>query len=416
MRNSSVGGSRILQGVFSKAGFSVISQWFSRLVILGLLASFAAFAAEEPDTQYLRVYNLSDQGDSFLAKGQTNQAKAKYQQALNALIELKQDRPNWNTQVVTFRLNDLREKLASFEKRAPAPAPQTQPSKSEAKPQTSSSSGFKLLDAGAEPRKPLRLHVKAGDKQNTSLTVKLSADMQANNVQTQALKLPSIIMDMETVVTNVASNGDITYAVRMTAIRTADDAGSVPGLGDALKSGFSAANGVTTLITLTDRGANKGASFQLPSGSDPKMKQAMDQATEQIKSLSGLSVPFPEEPVGKGARWQFAIPIKAEGINVTPTATFELVSLEGDRYTMKVTLAAQLTNQRIPLSAPPGARIDIAKLNASSTGTISSDLTRLMPASANFDAHIDLQAAMTMGNQKQPMNLRATLGAGLESK
>ena len=120
--------------------------------------------------------------------------------------------------------------------------------------------------------------------------------------------------------------------------------------------------------------------------------------------------------MGKGARWRLAIPIKAEGVNVTPTVTFDLVSLDGDRYTLKLTLAAQMANQRIQLSQPPGAKMDVTRVSAAGTGTISSDLNQLLPASANLDAHIDVQMAMNAGNQRQAMSMKGTLGLGLESK
>ena len=78
--------------------------WFGWAVCV-LLAVAASLYAEGPDERYLRLYAVIDQADALSQSGETNSAKAKYREAQNGLLQLKQDHPTWNTRVVVYRLN-----------------------------------------------------------------------------------------------------------------------------------------------------------------------------------------------------------------------------------------------------------------------------------------------------------------------
>ena len=70
----------------------------------------------------------------------------------------------------------------------------------------------------------------------------------------------------------------------------------------------------------------------MPPGADAQTRQLMDQMKD---SFSSVAAPLPEEAVGPGARWEVKMPIKSQGMTIDQTATYELVSLEGERLTTK---------------------------------------------------------------------------------
>src|SRR5205807_2705395 len=84
------------------------------LVLMALLAAASAALAQAPDDQYVRIYNLIQEGDSLKNGGQTSQAMAKYLEAQTGLQRFQRGYPEWNVQVVGFRLNYLAAKISEL--------------------------------------------------------------------------------------------------------------------------------------------------------------------------------------------------------------------------------------------------------------------------------------------------------------
>jgi cytochrome c-type biogenesis protein CcmH/NrfG len=84
------------------------------LVLMALLATASATLAQGPDDQYVRIYNLIQEADSLKGGGQTSQAMAKYLEAQTSLQRFQRGYPEWNTQVVGFRLSYLAGKIAEL--------------------------------------------------------------------------------------------------------------------------------------------------------------------------------------------------------------------------------------------------------------------------------------------------------------
>jgi len=93
------------------------------LVLMVLLATASAALAQGPDDQYVRIYNLIQEGDLLNSGGQKSQAMAKYLEAQAGLQRFQRGYPEWNVQVVGFRLNYLAGKIAEVSPRGTVPRP-----------------------------------------------------------------------------------------------------------------------------------------------------------------------------------------------------------------------------------------------------------------------------------------------------
>src|ERR1044071_904583 len=78
-----------------------------------LLVSSLAAHAEGPDDQYVQIYNVIQEADTLESKGEINQALAKYLEAQTALRRFQRGYPEWNPQVIKFRLDYIDEKVAA---------------------------------------------------------------------------------------------------------------------------------------------------------------------------------------------------------------------------------------------------------------------------------------------------------------
>jgi Flp pilus assembly protein TadD len=98
------------------------------LVIVGFLVWLPQVRAQQgPDDLYLKIYYAVKEGDSLAQKDQPAQALAKYKEAQGALQAFQKGYPEWNSEVVKFRLNYLASKIAALAPQAVPPASKPAP-------------------------------------------------------------------------------------------------------------------------------------------------------------------------------------------------------------------------------------------------------------------------------------------------
>ena len=92
-------------------------------VVLILSLSLPARAQENPDDQYLIIYALMQQADTFDNSGEPRRALDDYVQAQNDLERFHAAFPDWNPRIVNFRLDYLADKIAEMTAKLPSPNP-----------------------------------------------------------------------------------------------------------------------------------------------------------------------------------------------------------------------------------------------------------------------------------------------------
>ena len=99
-------------------------------VIVALLAVLCGARAQGPDDQYIQIYNLIQEADAFSNTDQPSRALTRYLEAQALLQKLQKVYPDWNTRVVSFRMNYLAGRVAAMQARVPpveAPAVTARP-------------------------------------------------------------------------------------------------------------------------------------------------------------------------------------------------------------------------------------------------------------------------------------------------
>lgn len=94
------------------------------------LALAGAASAAGPEDEYLDIYNEILQGDALQQNGHPAAAAIQFRQAQTALQQLQAAHTNWNTDVVSFRLEYLAQQLQNLAKYLPptnAPSPVAAP-------------------------------------------------------------------------------------------------------------------------------------------------------------------------------------------------------------------------------------------------------------------------------------------------
>lgn len=392
--------------------FKFGGQWGYRclraVTCLAAVVLWTAVAqAEGPDDQYLQIYKTIEKGDALAEAGKADQARTNYWQAQAALLQFQRENPTWSPKLVTRRIAMLREKLS-----APAQTATTvsAPGETTAK---GAASEVKLLEPGAEPRKALRLHPVAGEKQRVEITLKMSTLSQTGTNKLPAMQLPTVTLTVETAVRKVGENGEISFEMTLQDAVVSDDPAGIAQVGEALKKVFAGAKGASGSGLITSRGFSRGVELRVPSGGDFQSGQLLEELKQFFVQLMP---PLPEEAVGIGAKWQVKMPIQSKGVTLNQSATYELVSLEGDQLGTKYTLLQDAANQKIHVPNAPAQDRDLVKTTSRNTGERGLDLTKLMPISGTSEVHVETAVAFPVKNQKRVVTSKVDVQLSLESK
>ena len=240
-----------------------------------------------------------------------------------------------------------------------------------------------LLSAGAQPRQALRFKPAVNTIETTTITLNTAMEMSIPGMTTPSLtKLPSTLMKMETVVTQVDPNGDIHYKFRYTDADMTSDASIPAGVLNTARAQVKKMVGLSGVFVMDDRGNTKSTSLSIPKGVDAATRQMLEQS---FQSLEQLSAPLPEAAVGVGAQWKTLLPAKIYGMTINQTGTYELVSLKDGVATLKVGIKQQAQDQKLAIPRmPKGANVTLKSLNTTGQGEIKVRLDRLLPSVATL--------------------------------
>ena len=394
-----------------KRPLSGTPRLYFALLIISFLAALCPVHAEDPEGEYVQIFDTIQQKNMLKKNEQTNTTLAKYRDAQVALTKYQRSYPDKHAKVISYRLNYVSSQIATL-----APQTSNAGSSNESSGGKSASTGstqVKLLEPGAEPRKELRFHPKPGDKQSMLMTMKMGMAAKIGDADAPPMKLPVMKLAMDSSIKDVASNGDITYEIVVSDAGIVEDPEVIAQVAEAMKNALNGMKGLGGKGIITSRGINKGTDIKAPEGADPQVAQYVEQMKE---TMSRVASPLPEEPVGAGAKWEVTMPIKSQGMTFNQKATYELASVDGDRAAVKTTVTQTASNQKIQNPMMPGTKVDLSKMTGNGTGEVSLDFTQILPPEASVEYHQDMTMNISNAGQKQNMNMKLDLTLHIESK
>lgn len=255
----------------------------------------------------------------------------------------------------------------------------------------------KLLDAGVEPRRPLRIRPVFGSTIETVMEGRIRLDTQIDGQSVSMGPAPGFRMLLVQRVDRVQPNGTAQFAMTYTAVGAVGGPGIDPALVAEVNAAIGDLEGLTGSAEVDARGQVQRASFDTGQVSDPVAKSLLDSVSSQVRNLSA---PFPYEPVGVGARWTVEDQATLVGITMDSTATYTLTAREGDSYELGVTGTATATSQTIAFPGmPKGAEATVSRFEVRTTGTAAGDVGDILPSTSQMSAEGDIVIRVTEGGQ-----------------
>ena len=384
---------------------------FAGLVVAILLGGLLSVRAEEPDTKYMRSYYAIEKADALAKKGLTNEAKAKYLEAQAVLKDIKAISPTYNSKAVAFRLSYVTERIETLSK---PPAPPDVPGTGDTKSVVGGSapaSGVevKLLSAGNEPRKALRLAPKAGDLQKALMTLQMSMGPGGGEL----MKIPAIKIAFQVETKSVTPEGDINDEILIEDVTLDEASGGAPQMAEAMKAALGTVKGMVVANTISDRGASKKVEVKYPAGADPTARQSMEQMKD---SFLNAQVVLPEEAVGPDAKWEIKQKIKTQGMTIDQKVTQHLVAVEENVLTIESVIEQSAANQKVANPAMPQLKVDLTKLTGSSKGQMTVDLSKILPTAATIDGGAEMLMSTGSGAQAASMTMKTEANIKIEAQ
>ena len=235
--------------------------------------------------------------------------------------------------------------------------------------------GVDLLDAGEEPRAPLRLALEEGTELATTMVLEEEplagdgGDAAAPQAQTTSLDLTV------TVVETSAEESVLDLAIDEAR---PEDGVDIP---EGEPDPFAAVQGASVLLTVDER--NRQRDLRL---ADEEIDPVAAQVLQQIQpQLIALLAPFPDEDVGVGAVWESVV--EQEGIR--ERTTVELRSRDEDDYGLDLDVVLETPEGEVPVpGSQPDQELTFTELDSSGTGELEGDLTLPFPTSGRLETEL----------------------------
>ena len=81
-------------------------KYYAALALFLLVAGLAsAQAQQDPDDNYIAIYGLIQQADTFVSSGRAESALTLYTDVQKELLGFQKSFPAWNPKIINFRLN-----------------------------------------------------------------------------------------------------------------------------------------------------------------------------------------------------------------------------------------------------------------------------------------------------------------------
>jgi len=252
-----------------------------------------------------------------------------------------------------------------------------------------------VIDAGTAPRRALRYKLVAGASESVTMRQKMSMSIEMGGMALPSQELPGTLVTTQVAVSGVAADGSASVTQEIVNVDVETD-GADPMIVDAMRPQLTAMKGVTMGYTISPTG--QISKLEFGAGVTAAL-QAM-----QLASKDQISVAFPTEAVGTGARWKAARPVTQNGMTIMQDVEYLVLSLGADSMVLEMSITQSAKDQVMdPAAMPPGASAKLRTLDGKGTSTMTIRFDRVQP-SMEMKMNIKMAIDLEMGGQSNAMN------------
>jgi hypothetical protein len=232
-------------------------------------------------------------------------------------------------------------------------------------------------DTGDSPRAELRYVLAEGTTQQSRLVLNTRVTQQLGDDERTA-DSPEIEL-VVTAAVGTATQDSMLVTFTIDDVRVGEGQGT-----SAIEDAIEPLIGFAATLEMTNRGEVLSSEGEVPDDLDETAGQLLDQFLQQARSLA---VPFPEEPVGEGARWSARAVSTINNLEIRQTARYELTSLDdgGVELAIRITQRAPRQSFEDPAS---GIEVELVSSKGSGSGSATVVFDQPFPTSSETDVRV----------------------------
>jgi len=268
-----------------------------------------------------------------------------------------------------------------------------------------------LLEAGAEPRAALRYEVAPELTESIVLTLATSLEVRMAG-QAMPSPLPKTRLTVSAKSSAGASTGETMVALVIDAADLADgEPTSTTPAGTRLTEVIRGMKGLHGDKVLAARGVLRGFRWVLPEDAPAALRPVFEGFQS---AMDQMTVPWPAEAVGVGARWKTVQSVAQSGLTLNQELTFDVKRVDGDLVELdfQVTLSGPPGKLSGPLTG--GLAADVKKLQGSGKGHLVVSRKKLLPDVLTAQNEIALTLSVEQADGKS-RELEVTMKLDLEA-
>jgi hypothetical protein len=289
---------------------------------------------------------------------------------------------------------------------SPATAPSTET--------TSITSKLEVLNAGVEPRRELRFRPAVNSKQTMMMSMGMSMGMTMGEITMPKMSLPTVKLKIDLNVTSVDRSGDIHYTFAYSDIQAIADKDTPPESLAAMQQSFKSLVGYKGNIVVTNMGKLKSQNMSMPKNVDPVLKKTLEQLS---KSMEQVSTPLPMQMLGVGAKWQVTNSVKVSNIQMSQSASYEVVKMDDRGMTIqtKINQSAPPQNFQVP-GMDAKTKVKLNSLTSTGEGKYVLRFDSLLPVEGRLVLNTDSNMSIQSDPKEDPTNVVSKLAIDLTLK
>lgn len=253
-----------------------------------------------------------------------------------------------------------------------------------------------LIDAGAEPRQPLRYQLQAGRSERVQIDSQVQISLAMGGQSMPLTLAPPVRMTLDLASNEVAADGSARISYKLVSLEAVGEGQQVAQMNQAL-AGFA---GISGWYRIDPRGnVLEGQVDPLPADNPA----AAGVVNEVEQAMQRMSAPLPEQAVGPGARWQVTQSIEDNAMKMTQTSEFTLRSRNGQKLELDMRFVEAQMDSVAGL--PPGAKLESVEMKGGGSNTLPLDG---LIATGKVDADIAMSIGVEGQGERLGMNINVS--------
>ncbi len=272
----------------------------------------------------------------------------------------------------------------------------------------------RLIEAGADPKVAMRYSAAVGAEQTANLGMTTELELGANG-QKMPTALPKTKMTITAKVNAADPAADTTVGLVISEADIAE--GQAAGGSRAAEKLAEVIRGMKGLKgdkVLSARGVSQRFTLAAPEGDSGIMGTAALKPVVQgfERAIDQMTVPFPDEAIGVGAKWEVTQQVLEAGMTLDQTIAFEVTAIKDNVVSLRFTVTLKAPPGKLESTFAGGMKALVTSLEGGGEGTIEVDRSKVLPIA--MSAKNKIVMALELDEQDTKRKLEVEMRVALE--